>query len=89
MAGEWHRLCAQALTPATRKPRQHADDKKTRRSRTGYLIYLNMAPVAWLSKKLATIETSVFGAEFVAMKIGIDRTSPISPIQASHDGCTY
>ena len=50
----------------------HADDKKTRRSRTGFLIYLNMAPVAWLSKKQATVETSVFGAEFIAMKIDIE-----------------
>ena len=50
----------------------HADDKKTRRSRTGYFIYLNMAPVAWLSKKQATIETAVFGAEFVAMKQGME-----------------
>ena len=50
----------------------HADDKLTRRSRTGYFIYMNMAPIAWLSKKQATIETSVFGAEFVAMKLGME-----------------
>jgi hypothetical protein len=50
----------------------HADDKLTRRSRTGYFIFLNMAPIAWLSKKQATVETSVFGAEFVAMKIGVE-----------------
>ena len=50
----------------------HADDKQTRRSRSGYFIFLNMAPVAWLSKKQATVETSVFGAEFVAMKLGME-----------------
>jgi hypothetical protein len=50
----------------------HADDAKTRRSRSGYFIFLNSAPVAWLSKKQSTIETSVFGAEFVAMKIGVE-----------------
>jgi hypothetical protein len=50
----------------------HADDKLTRRSRTGYFIFLNMAPIAWLSKKQATVETSVFGAEFVAMKLGVE-----------------
>ena len=33
---------------------------------------MNMAPIAWLSKKQATIKTSVFGAEFVAMKIGME-----------------
>ena len=50
----------------------HAGDKRTRRSRTGYFIYLNSAPIAWMSKKQATIETSVFGAEFVAMKQGME-----------------
>ena len=52
----------------------HADDKKTRRSRSGYFLYVNMAPVAWLSKKQATVETSVFGAEFVAMKLGVEHS---------------
>jgi hypothetical protein len=46
----------------------HAGEALTRRSRTGYLIYINMAPILWHSKKQGTIETSVFGAEFVAMK---------------------
>ena len=51
----------------------HAGDKRTRRSRTGFLIYLNMSPITcWFSKKQATIETSVFGAEFVAMKQGME-----------------
>ena len=31
-----------------------------------------MAPITWFSKKQSTIETSVFGAEFVAMKQGIE-----------------
>ena len=46
----------------------HAGDQIRRRSRTGYLVFMNMAPVVWYSKKQATIETSVFGAEFVALK---------------------
>jgi hypothetical protein len=50
----------------------HAGDKLTRRSRTGFIIYLNSAPVLWYSKKQSTIETSVFGAEFVAMKQGME-----------------
>ena len=50
----------------------HAGEKLTRRSRTGYFIYLNMAPIVWLSKKQPTVETSVFGAEFVAMKNGME-----------------
>jgi hypothetical protein len=32
-----------------------------------------MASIYWVSKKQATIETSVFGAEFVAMKHGIEK----------------
>ena len=50
----------------------HADDRLTRRSRTGFFVFINNALVAWLSKKQATIESSVFGAEFVAMKHGIE-----------------
>ena len=49
-----------------------AGNAVTRRSRTGYLVYLNMAPIVWYSKKQATLETSVFGAEFVALKQGME-----------------
>jgi hypothetical protein len=51
----------------------HAGEKRTRQSRTGFLIYVNMALIDWVSKKQPTIETSVFGAEFVAMKHGIEK----------------
>ena len=50
----------------------HAGDKRTRRSQPGYFIFLNMAPIMWYSKKQSTIETSVFGAEMVPMKTGVD-----------------
>jgi hypothetical protein len=36
-------------------------------------IYINMACIDWVSKHQSTIETSVFGAEFVAMKHGIEK----------------
>jgi hypothetical protein len=51
----------------------HAGDQTTRRSRTGYIIYVNSAPVIWHSKKQTRVETSVFGAEFCAMTQGIER----------------
>ena len=46
----------------------HAGESLTRRSRTGYLVFLNKAPIYWLSKKQTSCETSTFGSEFVAMK---------------------
>ena len=50
----------------------HTGDKLTQCSHTGFIIYLNSAPILWYSKKQSTIETSVFGAEFVAMKQGME-----------------
>jgi hypothetical protein len=50
----------------------HAGDKTTQQSRTGFLIFLNMLLINWLSQKQPTIESSVFGAEFVAMKLGME-----------------
>jgi hypothetical protein len=50
----------------------HAGEKRTRRSSTGFIIFCNLAPIIWLSKQQVTMEFSVFGAEFVAMKQGIE-----------------
>jgi hypothetical protein len=50
----------------------HAGEKFTRLSRNGFVIYLNMMPIMWFSKRQPTVESSVFGAEFVAMKNGIE-----------------
>jgi hypothetical protein len=49
----------------------HAGEKRTQHSHTGFIIFCNLASIIWLSKQHMTIETSVFGAEFVAMKHGI------------------
>jgi hypothetical protein len=47
----------------------HATDTVTRRSRTGFLVYLNCTPIIyWFSKKQSSVESSSFGSEFVAMK---------------------
>ena len=55
----------------------YAGDIMTRRERTGYFIFLNTALIDWLSKKQANIEGSVFRAEFVAMKTGVEATRGI------------
>jgi hypothetical protein len=81
---EFYGEAQEAIPPNAPKPRgkevdlrlfvdsDHAGDQRVRRSRTGFLIYLNMAPIVWFSKRQPTIETSVFGAEFVAMKNGME-----------------
>jgi hypothetical protein len=50
----------------------HAGEQFTRRSRTGFVIYSNMGSIVCFSKRQPTVESSVFGAEFVAMKNGIE-----------------
>jgi hypothetical protein len=51
----------------------HAGDKRTKHSHTGFLIFCNMALIDWVSKKQETIETSVFVAKFIATKHGIEK----------------
>jgi hypothetical protein len=46
----------------------HASDFVTRRSRTGFLVWINSCLAYFLSKKQTFAETSSFGSEFVAMK---------------------
>ena len=46
----------------------HASNQSTRRSHTGYIIFINRSPILWYSKKQNTVETSTFGSEFLAMK---------------------
>jgi hypothetical protein len=50
----------------------HAGNKVTRRSPTGFIIYLNLAPIDWFSKQQNTCELSTFGSEFVAMRVAIE-----------------
>ena len=49
----------------------HAVDKVSCRSRSGFLIYKNTALVQWFSKKQFRVETLGLGAKFVAMEQGI------------------
>ena len=50
----------------------HAANVVTRQSRSGVLIFLNRAPILWYSKKQTSIETSSFGSEFQALKVGLE-----------------
>ena len=50
----------------------HAANKMTRRSHSGYVIFLNRAPIVWYSKRQQTVETSTFSAEFIALKVCLE-----------------
>jgi len=79
-----YRDAEEELPPRMPKPRgrgvetlayvdaSHAANKKTRRSHTGYVIFVNSAPVLWHSKKQNTVEASTFGSEFIALKACIE-----------------
>jgi hypothetical protein len=50
----------------------HAGCRLTRRSHSGVLIFVNRAPIIWFSKRQATVESSTFGSESIAMRQVID-----------------
>ena len=45
-----------------------AGDKVIRRSRTGFVIYLNQSPIYWFSKRQNGVECSTFGSELIDTK---------------------
>ena len=50
----------------------HASCLQTRRSTTGILMFVNKTPIKWYSKRQATVETSTYGSEIVAGRIGVE-----------------
>ena len=57
------------FTMRTKVEADHSGESITMISRTGYLVYLNISLVYWLSKKHISVESSPFGSEFCAMKL--------------------
>ena len=60
--------CGPLMTMQVFVDADHAGDLLTRHSRTGFIVFLNGAPIYWSSKKQTSCETCTFGSEFVAMK---------------------
>ena len=60
--------CGMGFTIHAKVDANHASDMVTRHSRTGFLVYINSVLVYWWSKKQASMESSSFGLEFIAMK---------------------
>jgi len=50
----------------------HASNKKTRKFHTGYVIFINRAPIIWYSRRQQTVEGSTFSSEYIAMKMCIE-----------------
>ena len=50
----------------------YAGDNANRRSRTGFIIFLNEAPIAWYSKKQSRIKNSGFGSKIIAMRTALE-----------------
>jgi len=50
----------------------HATDMQTRRSVTGYMLFVGKTPVKWYSKRQNTVESSTYGSELVAMRIAVE-----------------
>ena len=42
-------------------------NKVTRRSHSGHILFVNRAPVKWVSRRQQTVETSAFSSEFIAL----------------------
>ncbi len=58
----------QSVTTTAYVDASHASNKMTRRSHTGFVIFMNRSPIVWYSKRQQTVETSTFSAEFIALK---------------------
>ena len=76
----------------------HAANKVTRRSHSGYVVFINRAPIVGYSKRQQTVETSTFSAEFIALKVCLEAIEhlrfklrcfgvPLSSGEATHVFC--
>ena len=50
----------------------HAGKMKNRRSHFGIIVYVNNAPIIWVSKLQNIVEASIFGSEFVSIRISTE-----------------
>ena len=55
----------------------HAANKVTRRSHTGFILFLNRAPIIWYSKRQNTVEASTFSSEFIALKCCLEHITSL------------
>lgn len=46
----------------------HGANRKTRRSHTGFVLFVCRAPIIWYSKRQQKVESSAFSSKFIAMR---------------------
>ena len=56
----------------------NSGDLETSCSKTGFVVFLNRAPIYWFSKKQGSLETSTFGSELCAMKVAKEKICGLS-----------
>jgi hypothetical protein len=54
----------------------HASNRVTRRSQTGFIIYGNRASLIWFAKEQNTIKTATFGSKLVALRLCMESLVP-------------
>ena len=50
----------------------HGHDRRTGKSITGIIVFVGRTPIYWCSKRQGAVQTSTFGAEFVALKKAVE-----------------
>ena len=66
-----------AVTTTAYVDASHAANKVTRRSHTGFILFINRAPIVWYSKRQNTVEASTFSSEFIAMKVCVEHITAL------------
>ena len=61
-------MCCLGFVLREKVDADHAVDTVTRRPRTRFMVYLNIVPIYWSTKKQKSVESGYFGSEFSAMK---------------------
>jgi hypothetical protein len=51
----------------------HAGNVVTCRSHTGIIIFLNMSPISWYSKRQNTVESSTYSSKYIALKTATEQ----------------
>ena len=68
LPGNMLQLCCLGLFMRSKVDADHAVDTVTHTPRNGFLVYLNIVPIYWKTKKHNSLESGSFGSELIAMK---------------------